>query len=115
MFQLVTLAAINAQVLTHGPVGGGVTESTAQVLVRTDQAASVALRWGTDPNLASYQVTISFGTAFASDFTKMIALSGLPAETTIYVNPLVNGVPQVSGPPYPILCHLCRARRFAHL
>ena len=45
-FQLATLTAIQAQIVTHGPVVGGVTESTAQVLLRTDQAASVALRWG---------------------------------------------------------------------
>jgi hypothetical protein len=39
------------QVLTHGPVVGGVTSSSANVFVRTDQAASVVLWYGTDPNL----------------------------------------------------------------
>lgn len=101
ILQLAILRLAQSQVVTHGPVVGGVTNTTAQVLVRSDQAASVSLRWGTDPNLATFQVTGSFTTAFSSDFTKMIPLSGLPAETTIYLNPLVNGVPQVAGPPYP--------------
>jgi alkaline phosphatase D len=90
-----------AQVLTHGPVVGGVTASKAKVFVRIDRAANVALRYGTDPNLHTYQVSQSFQTESSHDFTKIIPLSGLSPETTFYINVLVNGVPQLPSPPYP--------------
>ena len=85
------------QVLTHGPVVGGVTASTANVFVRTDQAGSVSLRYGTNANLNNYMVSGTFTTAEATDFTKTIPLSSLSAETTYYMNVMVNGVPQLTS------------------
>ena len=98
-----------AQVLTHGPVVGGVTSSGAQVFVRSNQAASVALRYGTDPNLETYQVSDAFGTDSTSDFTKIISLTNLVPETSYYLNVLVNVVPP-AGPKQnlPISCHINR-------
>src|SRR5256885_16217810 len=46
--ETVATGQASGQVLTHGPVVGGVTGSEAKVFVRTDQAGSVALRYGTD-------------------------------------------------------------------
>ena len=88
------------QVLTHGPVVGGVTASDANVFVRTDQVATVEVHYGTDPNLATYSTSQSFDTDPASDFTKIIPLAGLTAETTYYLDVAVNGVPQLAAP-YP--------------
>src|SRR5262245_45194804 len=45
-----------AQVLTHGPVVGGVTDSTGNVFLRADQAATVAVQYSTDPNFATFSV-----------------------------------------------------------
>jgi len=89
------------QVLTHGPVVGGVTASDANVFVRTDQAASIMLRYGTDPNLDTYQVSETYETSSEDDFTKIIPLSGLLPEATFYLNVVVNGVPQLASTPYP--------------
>src|SRR5207253_4791834 len=86
---------------THGPVVGGATASTANVFVRTDQEASVALWYGTDPNLGTYLVSETFQTSSANDFTKIIPLTGLTTETTYYMNVVVNGAPQLASPPYP--------------
>ena len=86
--------------LTHGPVTGGVTDSSANVFVRTSQEASIALRYGTDPNLSGYLVSDTLQTSLADDFTKTIPLTGLSSETTYYLNPVVDGVPSLS-PPYP--------------
>ena len=91
----------SAQVLTHGPVVGGVTSSEAKVFVRTNQSASVALQFGTDPNLATYQVSDAVATSGGSDFTAIIPLANLTPETTYYLNVLVNSRPQLAGPPYP--------------
>ena len=94
-----TARAVNP-VLTHGPVVGGVTASKAKVFVRTDQEASVLLRYGIDPNLDTYLVSDTFQTSSLSDFTKIIPLGSLTAETTYYMNVVVNGVPQSASPPY---------------
>ena len=91
----------SCQLMTRGPVVGGVTESEAKVFVRTDQASSVALRYGTDSNLGTYLVSAPLDTTLISDFTKIIPLVGLSAETTYYVNVLVNDIPQITAPPYP--------------
>ena len=91
----------SAAELTHGPVVGGVTSSSANIFIRTDLAANVVLRYGTDPNFATYLTTARFSTSSASDFTKIIPLTGLTADTTYYVNPVVKGVRQFTGPPYP--------------
>jgi hypothetical protein len=89
------------QVLTHGPVVGGVTASSANVFVRTSEAASVALRYSTDPNFKTYLSSQTFATDAASDFTKIIPLASLRAEKTIYLNVIVNDLPQFGAPPYP--------------
>jgi len=78
-----------------------VTASSANVFVRTDQETSVALRYGTDPNLATYLVSQTVQTSAASDFTTIIPLTGLRAEMTYYLNAVVDGIPHLSAPPYP--------------
>jgi len=87
-------------ILTHGPVVGGVTDSQAQVFVRTNQSAAVILQYSTDPGLAGALSTSPITTTSTSDLTAKIPLSGLTAETTYYLNVLVNNVPQLSAP-YP--------------
>jgi len=86
--------------LTHGPVVGGVTASNAKVFVRTQQAARVSLRYSASPSFDTFQVSKAFTTNVASDFTEIIPLSELSAETTYYLDVLVNGVPQLTSP-YP--------------
>jgi alkaline phosphatase D len=98
--QIMTIGWASSQVLSHGPVVGGVTASEAKVFVRTDQAASVALRYGTDPTMGVFSVSQTFTTDSASDFTRIIPLAGLGAETTYYLDVLVNGVPELAAP-YP--------------
>jgi alkaline phosphatase D len=93
--------AMGQAALTHGPVVGGVTASSANVFVRTNQETTVALRYGTDPSLATYLASRTLHTSAASDFTKIISLASLQAETTYYLNVVVNGAPHLTGPPYP--------------
>jgi alkaline phosphatase D len=100
VMQLAGSGFVWGQVLTHGPVVGGVTASTATVFVRTDKAGGIQVRYGTDPNLQSYSTSGTLRTKSKSDYTEMVALSGLTPEATYYLNPVVNGVPQLSAP-YP--------------
>ena len=99
--QLLSFGLASGQVLTHGPVVGGVTASEAKVFLRTNQSATVAVCYGTDPTLVAYQVSDTFTTTITSDFTKTIPLANLTPETTYYLNVLVNGIPQLDAPPYP--------------
>jgi alkaline phosphatase D len=89
------------QALSHGPVVGGVTASTAKVFVRTGtgQSASVKLRYGIDPILATFSESATFQTTLQRDFTKIIPLAGLEPEKTYYMSVVVNTIPQPS--PYP--------------
>ena len=47
--QSISAGSASSQVLTHGPAAGGVTDSSANVFVRTNQATSVVLRYGNRP------------------------------------------------------------------
>ena len=71
------------QVLTHGPVVGGVTPSEANVFIRTDTAATVTLRYGTDPSLSSYLTSDPVQTDVSNDFTKIIGLNNLEPEKPV--------------------------------
>src|SRR6476660_6565189 len=98
--QLAGVEFMSGQVLTHGPLVGGVSSSGAKVFVRTSQAANIQLRYGTDPNLQSYSTSDTLKSKLKSDFTGMITLTSLASETTYYLNPVINGTPQLSAP-YP--------------
>ena len=94
-------ASVNADpVLALGPVVGGVTASEAKIFVRTDQAASVAVRYATRPDLRNYKTSEAFTTDATSDFTKVIPLADLATEKTYYLDVQVNGVAQLASP-YP--------------
>ncbi len=99
-FVLLSVVPAWSQILTHGPVVGGVTSSEAKVFVRTSAAATVALRYGTDPNLVAFLTSDSLATDATTDFTKIVSLAGLSAETPYYMDVLVNGVSQCTVP-YP--------------
>src|SRR5262249_11227295 len=95
---LCPLARGLAASLTHGPVVGGVTSSVANVFVRTSDVATVTLRYGTDPTLTTYLTSAAFTTDSTSDFTKIIPLSGLVAESPYYLDVQVDGVSQFVSP-----------------
>jgi alkaline phosphatase D len=97
---IMTAGLAPGQALSHGPVVGGVTDGDANVFVRTDKAATVQLRYSTDPRFATYLTSDSFTTAVANDFTKIIVIGGLTAETTYYLDVTVNNIPQLVAP-YP--------------
>jgi phosphodiesterase/alkaline phosphatase D-like protein len=96
--QLALANVLAAQVLTHGPVVGGVTDTGAKVFARTDVAATVAIRYGTDPALGNALVSESIATAVGSDYTAIVPLTSLVPETTYYLDILVNDVSQLAAP-----------------
>lgn len=101
VLNLLSAYPLAAQALTHGPVVGGVTDTGANVFLRTDQAATVSLHYSSSPSFNTFSVSESRATVSTSDFTAIVPLTGLTAETTYYLRVLVNDSLQNSLPPYP--------------
>ena len=88
------------QGLTDGPLVGAVTHNSARVFVRTITAGTVEVQYSTDPQLADAQMSDPVTTEVASDYTAILDLANLPADTPIHYNVLVDGVPELTAP-YP--------------
>lgn len=86
--------------LTHGPLAGAVTASSANIWVRTDQAAQVQIQFGPDAALENAQTSAAQETSAASDFTTIVKIPNLSAQQTYFYTVLVNKVSQLSAP-YP--------------
>jgi phosphodiesterase/alkaline phosphatase D-like protein len=82
-----------AQTVTHGPVVGAVTESSARVLVRTSAAASVQIQFSTSPDFTSPIVSNVVNTVQADTFFAITTASGLSANTLYYYRPIIGGTP----------------------
>ena len=83
---------------THGPVVGAVTASSATVFVRTFGMASVQLGISTAADeQGDSRWTAPVITRRETDFTTMIPLTALQADTAYYITVLVNGAPQTVG------------------
>ncbi len=79
------------QYVTHGPVVGAVSSSTARIYVRTSQAAEVKIQLATDTSFTS--VTEVTDSTFAwRDSSNILDFSGLNAYTTYYYRVFVNGI-----------------------
>lgn len=90
--------AASSTALTHGPVVGAVTDSTARVFVRTDRAAQVQIMYWAAPNLDFALLSQPRTTIEDSDLTTQIPLTGLHSSTLYYLNVLVDNVPQSAQP-----------------
>jgi alkaline phosphatase D len=88
-------------VLTHGPVVGGVTPSSARVFLRTSSAALVSIDFCTGPGMSG-QCTQSASqpTSLDADYTAQVQLGNLEPSTTYYYDVQVDGASQL-GEPYP--------------
>ncbi len=83
--------------MTHGPVVGAVTASTARVFVRTSDAASVTLRYGKMADLSDALASQTQWTSAEHDFTTIIPLTNLEPQTVYYLDIVVNGAPQLKA------------------
>src|SRR5690348_12446015 len=90
LFSFAIASLADGRALTHGPVVGGVTDTNAQIFVRTDGTARVQVRYSTDPTLTTYSTSDQFTTDGSSDFTEIIPLNNLTAETNYYLDVTVN-------------------------
>jgi alkaline phosphatase D len=88
----------NTASLTHGPVVGAVTDTTARVFVRTSGSAEVKIRYGHAEDLSDAVESVAQQTVAEHDFTTIIPLTDLTPMTVYSVDVVVDGVPQLSVP-----------------
>jgi alkaline phosphatase D len=91
IFRLLLPAAVHPTSLTHGPLLGNVTPSSAVVWVRTSDVATVQAESSLSGDFTDGVLSPSILTAEASDFTAILALTGLPTATTVSYRVWLNG------------------------
>ncbi len=78
--------------LTHGPMIGAVTESSASIWLRIEPGASAQIKYTADPELDSgWQWSGAITTSAEKDYTGIISLSGLEPDTVYYYRIYING------------------------
>ncbi|MCC7165182.1 MAG: alkaline phosphatase D family protein [Anaerolineae bacterium] len=86
--------------LTHGPLAGGVTDTSANLWVRTNEGARVQIEYSADASLQNAQTSAPQTTNVESDFTTIAQISNLAPQTEYFYNVRINDVPQFTAP-YP--------------
>jgi phosphodiesterase/alkaline phosphatase D-like protein len=81
------------QKLTHGPFVGGVTAASARFYLRVDAVANVNVQLSTTKDFAAVISGEPQTVATENDFTALIRVDGLAADSLYYYRAEVNGVP----------------------
>ena len=87
---LLTGLASRAQFITHGPVIGGVTPTSARVYVRTNAPMPVTMTLADNPNLDN-PIIVNDSTRAGRDNSIIFEVSGLQPWTTYYYGWTCNG------------------------
>ena len=86
-FQFLT----SAQHITHGPVTGGLTATTARMYVRTDAPMPYTIDVSTEPNFSTL-LSFSDSTRPELDNSRIVTLSGLQSYTKYYYRVIIDGI-----------------------
>jgi len=82
-----------AQKLTHGPIAGGVTSTSARFYVRVDATAQVNVQLSTSQNFSASLFGGEQVAAAANDFAVLIDANNLVADILYFYRAVVNGAP----------------------
>lgn len=83
-----------AQSVTHGPVVGAVTSSSARFLLRTDTTAQIAFQLSRDSSFDAPVTTTTDTATAARDFFAMVSIDGLEAGANYTYRAVIDGAPQ---------------------
>lgn len=86
--------------IAQGPIAGAVTDSSANIWIRTNQPARVQIEYSGDASLQNSKTSETRATAASSDFTTIVKIPNLTPQQTYFYNARVNDVPQFTAP-YP--------------
>lgn len=84
--------------LAQGPLAGAVTDTTANIWVRTNTHAQVQIEYSTDATLTSSRRSETKTTDAESDFTTNVSIPNLAAQQMYFYNVRVNDIPQFTAP-----------------
>lgn len=79
--------------ITHGPVVGGVTSTSARILVRCDTTARVQMELSPDTTFSTGIVSSTAMAVPDSDFFVIVDVAGLQPDTRYYYRAVLNGQP----------------------
>ncbi len=82
-----------AQVVTHGPIVGAVTDTSCRVFVRTSEATNVVVQLCPDAAFINNVLAFNGTTDAAKDTITIVDVAGLVADTKYYVRVLVGSTP----------------------
>jgi alkaline phosphatase D len=87
-----------AQIVTHGPVVGGVTDNSAVFVLRTDTSANVQVELSTIINFSQSLLTSAVNTANDSDYFGKVRIEGLEPDTQYFYRAIINTEPVIEEP-----------------
>ncbi len=88
---------LSAQNLTHCPVVGAVTETSAAFVFRVDAAADLQMELSVSPDFTNSIFSTTTSTVSDSDFFAQMSVDGLVVNTLYYYRPVINGIPVNDG------------------
>ncbi len=92
VFVLVCIVnTLSAQLITHGPVTGGVTPTSARMYLRTSAVSEVRVELDTDPGFGN-PLSVTDSTEYWRDTAVLVNIGGLSANTLYHYRVYVNGV-----------------------
>jgi len=80
-----------AQSITHGPVAGGVTDTSARFIMFTNNPATVGVQVSVNANFNPILTQASVATSATCANCATMQVSGLQPQTRYYYRPVVNG------------------------
>ena len=86
---------VNAQQVTHGPIVGGVRDTSARIFIRTSVSTAFEVEASDSPMFTNIISTVSGTTNAAKDTSEILTISGLQPFTQYYLRTKINN--QVSG------------------
>ena len=93
IFLLVIVHFVSAQVVTHGPIVGGTTDSSCRIFVRTSVAVSFSIEVSTASDFSAGVLSFNGATDASKDTISIVQISGLTADTKYYARVLINAIP----------------------
>ncbi len=93
LFFVIATLTTTAQVITHGPIVGGVTDTSCHVFLRTSEATSFKVEVNTDPGFSGTGSSVNGATDPALDTIGSVTVTGLHADQRYYVRVIIGGNP----------------------
>lgn len=84
--------------LAEGPLAGAVTDTTANIWLRTAAPANVQIRYSRDATLADSVVSAAVASDASTDFTTNVPITHLLSQQDYYYNVLIDDKPQLAQP-----------------